>query len=220
MTTAIGWIGIDESGKGDYFGPLVIAAVHVTPRIAEDLAALKVRDSKKIADSVIRTLEVDIKTLCRHSVIAIGPERYNELYDNIRNLNRLLAWGHAKALETLLEQVPCERAVADQFGDERLILNALQEKGRQIKLEQRHKGEDDIAVAAASIVARAEFVRRLARLATQWGMPLPKGASQAVEVAAKAVVKKHGKEGLAKVAKMHFKTTKAVLGSAPAGDEI
>ncbi len=212
MTTAIGWIGIDESGKGDYFGPLVIAAVHVTPRIAEDLAALNVRDSKKIADSVIRTLEVDIKTLCRHSVIAIGPERYNELYNQIRNLNRLLAWGHAKALETLLEQVPCERAVADQFGDERLILNALQEKGRQIKLEQRHKGEEDIAVAAASIVARAEFVRRLARLAAQWGVPLPKGASQAVEVAAKAVVKKHGEEGLAKVAKLHFKTTKAVLG--------
>jgi ribonuclease HIII len=212
MTTAIGWIGIDESGKGDYFGPLVIAAVHVTPRIAEDLAALNVRDSKKIADSVIRTLEVDIKTLCRHSVIAIGPERYNELYGTIRNLNRLLAWGHAKALETLLEQVPCERAVADQFGDERLILNALQEKGRQIKLEQRHKGEDDIAVAAASIVARAEFVRRLERLAAQWGVPLPKGASQAVEVAAKAVVKKHGEEGLAKVAKLHFKTTKAVLG--------
>ncbi len=212
MATAIGWIGIDESGKGDYFGPLVIAAVHVTPRLAEDLRALHVRDSKKIADSVIRTLEVDIKTLCRHSVIAIGPERYNDLYGKIRNLNRLLAWGHAKALETLLEQVPCERAIADQFGDERLILNALQEKGRQITLEQRHKGEEDIAVAAASIVARAEFVRRLERLAAQWGMPLPKGASQAVEVAAKAVVKKYGRDGLAKVAKLHFKTTTAVLG--------
>lgn len=212
MTTAIGWIGIDESGKGDYFGPLVIAAVHVTPQIEEDLLALNVRDSKKIADSVIRKLEVDIKTLCRHSVIAIGPERYNELYGKIRNLNRLLAWGHAKALETLLEQVPCERAIADQFGDERLILNALQEKGRKITLEQRHKGEEDIAVAAASIVARAEFVRRLERLAAQWGLPLPKGASPAVELAAKALVKKHGRDGLAKVAKLHFKTTKAVLG--------
>src|SRR5205085_11050038 len=118
---ALGWIGIDESGKGDYFGPLVIAAVHVTPRIEEDLLALNVRDSKKISDGMIKKLEVDIKTLCRHSVIAIGPERYNELYAKIRNLNRLLAWGHAKALETLLEQVPCARAISDQFGDERLI---------------------------------------------------------------------------------------------------
>src|SRR5438270_8126137 len=114
---ALGWIGIDESGKGDYFGPLVIAAVHVTPRSADDLLALNVRDSKKISDGVIKTLEVDIKTLCRHTVIAIGPERYNELYKTIRNLNRLLAWGHAKALETLLELVPCDRAISDQFGD-------------------------------------------------------------------------------------------------------
>jgi ribonuclease HIII len=209
---ALGWIGIDESGKGDYFGPLVIAAVHVTPRLEEDLLALNVRDSKKISDGMIKTLEVDIKTLCRHSVVAIGPERYNELYGKIRNLNRLLAWGHARVLENLLEQVPCERAIADQFGDERLILSALQEKGRKITLEQRHKGEEDIAVAAASIVARAEFVRRLERLAAQWGVPLPKGASQAVEVAAKSFVRKHGKDGLAKVAKLHFKTTKAVLG--------
>jgi ribonuclease HIII len=212
MTTDNGWIGIDESGKGDYFGPLVIAAVHVTPRIAEDLLALNVRDSKKISDNVIRTLAEDIRVLCRHSVVAIGPERYNQLYEKIRNLNRLLAWGHAKALETLLEQVPCTRAIADQFGDERLILNALQEKGRLIHLEQRHKGEEDTAVAAASILARDEFVRRLARLSSELGMPLPKGASQAVEAAAKSVAAKHGPEGLAKVAKMHFKTTKSVLG--------
>ena len=211
MATATGWIGIDESGKGDYFGPLVIAAVHVTPRVAEDLEALNVRDSKKISDGMIKKLAVDIRVLCKHSIVAIGPERYNELYKKIRNLNRLLAWGHAKVLENLLEQVPCERAIADQFGDERLIQNALQEKGRKIMLEQRHKGEEDIAVAAASIVARAEFVRRLERLAAQWGVPLPKGASPAVEVAAKSLVRKHGEEGLGKVAKLHFKTTKAVL---------
>ena len=207
----VGWIGIDESGKGDYFGPLVIAAVHVTPRIAEDLLALNVRDSKKVADSVVKTLAIDIKTLCRHSVIAIGPERYNQLYTKIRNLNRLLAWGHAKALETLLEQVPCARAIADQFGDERFILAALQEKGRQIQLVQRHRGEEDIAVAAASILARDEFLHRLYRLSGEFGMPLPKGASPAVEVAARSVVRKHGEEGLAKVAKLHFKTTQRVL---------
>ena len=207
----VGWIGIDESGKGDYFGPLVIAAVHVTPRIAEDLLALNVRDSKKIADSVVKTLAIDIKTLCRHSVIAIGPERYNQLYTKIRNLNRLLAWGHAKALETLLEQVPCVRAIADQFGDERFIIAALQEKGRQIQLVQRHRGEEDIAVAAASILARAEFLLRLYRLSGEFDVPLPKGASPAVEVAARSVVRKHGQEGLAKVAKLHFKTTQKVL---------
>jgi ribonuclease HIII len=144
-------------------------------------------------------------------VIAIGPQKYNELYAKIKNLNRLLAWGHAKALENLLEQVSCKRAIADRFGDERLIVNALQEKGRTIVLEQRTKAESDLAVAAASILARAEFLRRLKRLSDEVGTTLPKGVSPSVELAAKMIVKKHGRERLGTVAKLHFKTTRAVL---------
>jgi ribonuclease HIII len=144
-------------------------------------------------------------------VIAIGPQKYNELYAKIKNLNRLLAWGHAKALENLLERVSCERAISDQFGDERLILNALQDKGRKIVLEQRTKAESDLAVAAASILARAEFLLRLKRLSSEVGTMLPKGASPSVELAARMIVKKHGRERLGTVAKLHFKTTQAVL---------
>jgi ribonuclease HIII len=208
-------IGIDESGKGDYFGPLVIAAVFVDATTQGELALMQVRDSKKISDGRILELAPDIKTICPHSVIAIGPHKYNELYAKIRNLNRLLAWGHAKALETLLERVSCERAISDQFGDERLILNALQEKGRKIVLEQRTKAESDMAVAAASILARAEFLIRLKRLSEEVGTTLPKGASPAVELAARMVMKKHGRERLDSVAKLHFKTTQAVLTQAP-----
>jgi len=204
-------IGIDESGKGDYFGPLVIAAVFVDATTQGELRLMEVRDSKKISDGRVLEMAPDIKTICPHSIIAIGPQKYNELYAKIRNLNRLLAWGHAKALETLLERVSCERAIADQFGDERLILNALQEKGRKIVLEQRTKAESDLAVAAASILARAEFLIRLKRLSGEVGTTLPKGASPAVELAAKMVIKKHGQERLGSVAKLHFKTTKAVL---------
>jgi len=205
-------IGIDESGKGDYFGPLVIAAVFVDATTQDELALMQVRDSKKISDGRILEMASDIKSICPHSVIAIGPQKYNELYAKIRNLNRLLAWGHAKALETLLEQVSCERAISDQFGDERLILNALQEKGRKIILEQRTKAESDLAVAAASILARAEFLIRLKRLSEEIGTTLPKGASPAVELAGKMVVKKQGQDRLGTVAKLHFKTTKAVFG--------
>ena len=210
-SSSIERIGIDESGKGDYFGPLVIAAVFVDTTTQGELALMEVRDSKKISDGRILELAPDIKTICPHSVIAIGPAKYNELYAKIKNLNRLLAWGHAKALENLLERVSCERAISDQFGDERLILNALQEKGRKIILEQRTQAESDLAVAAASIVARAEFLIRLKRLSDEVGTTLPKGASPAVELAGKMVVKKHGQERLGAVAKLHFKTTKAVL---------
>jgi ribonuclease HIII len=204
-------IGIDESGKGDYFGPLVIAAVFVDATTQNELTLMEVRDSKKISDSRILDMAPDIRIICPHSIITIGPQRYNELYAKIRNLNRLLAWGHAKALETLLDRVSCGRAIADQFGDERLILNALQEKGRTIVLEQRHKAESDLAVAAASILARAEFLQRLKRLSDEIGTSLPKGASSAVELAGRMIVKKHGEERLGSVAKLHFKTTRAVL---------
>ncbi|MBM4122062.1 MAG: ribonuclease HIII [Nitrospira sp.] len=204
-------IGIDESGKGDYFGPLVIAAVHVTSDIEPDLKLMEVRDSKKVSDGRVLEIARDLRQVCKHSIVAIGPQRYNELYAKIGNLNRLLAWGHARALENLLERADCNLAISDQFGDERYILNALLEKGKRIQLVQRTKAEDDLAVAAASILARAEFLLRLKRLSEEVGTALPKGASN-VELAARMVVKKHGKDRLGTVAKLHFKTTKSVLG--------
>lgn len=208
-------IGIDESGKGDYFGPLVIAAVLVTPADEPDLRLMQVRDSKRISDGRILEMAPDIRQVCRHSVVAIGPHRYNDLYAKIKNLNRLLAWGHARALENILEHVECPRAISDQFGDERFILNALLEKGKKIQLIQRPKAEEDLAVAAASIVARAEFLIRLKRLSEEIGLSLPKGASQAVELAARVVVKKLGRERLEGIAKLHFKTTQSVLRDIP-----
>ena len=211
MTTTTSRIGIDESGKGDYFGPLVIAAAHVTPDIEPELRLMEVRDSKKISDGRVIEIARDLRQVCKHSIVVIGPQKYNELYPKFRNLNRLLAWGHARALENLLEQVDCPLAIADQFGDERFVLNALLEKGKKIQLVQRTKAEEDLAVAAASILARAEFLFRLKRLSEEVGTTLPKGATH-VELAARMVVKKHGKERLGTVAKLHFKTTKAVLG--------
>lgn len=204
-------IGIDESGKGDYFGPLVIAGVLVTPADEPDLRLMGVRDSKRISDGRILDMAPDIRLICRHSVVTIGPQRYNELYAKIKNLNRLLAWGHARALENLLEHSDCTLAISDQFGDERFILHALLEKGKKIQLIQRPKAEEDVAVAAASILARAEFLIRLKRLSDEIGLSLPKGASQAVETAARLVVRKLGREGLEGVAKLHFKTTQTVL---------
>jgi len=206
-------IGIDESGKGDYFGPLVIAAAHITPEIEPELRLMEVRDSKRISDGRVLEIARELRQVCKHSIVTINPQKYNELYPKFRNLNRLLAWGHARALENLLEQVDCPLAIADQFGDERFVLNALLEKGKKIQLVQRTKAEADLAVAAASILARAEFLLRLKRLSDEIGTTLPKGATH-VELAARMVVKKHGEAMLENVAKLHFKTTKSVLGKA------
>jgi len=205
------WIGLDESGKGDYFGPLVVAGVQVDPELSARLTAWGVKDSKRLSDNRILALEPMIREICPHSVVAIGPERYNELYEKMRNLNKLLAWAHARTLENLLADGECPRAIADQFGDERFIKNALLEKGRRIVLEQRPRAEDDPAVAAASILARAEFLKRLKRLSDEQQMDLPKGASDRVRAAAVKLVREKSPEALKKVAKWHFKTTRQVI---------
>jgi len=205
-------IGVDESGKGDFFGPLVIAGVYVDSATVPLLLEAGVKDSKLIkSDKKAREMADTVKEIvgARHSVIAIGPEKYNQLYLKFRNLNRLLAWGHATVIETLLVSVPhCPRAISDQFADARVLQAALKEKGKKIELVQRTKAESDVAVAAASILARAEFLIKLERLGETLAPPqvLPKGASAQVSQMAQRLYAAHGAEGLARVAKSHFKT--------------
>jgi len=211
--------GIDESGKGDYFGPLVIAAAYVEEETARRLLEIGVTDSKAIKnDRRIADLADQTRDLLRgqFEVIAIGPAAYNRLYAKIGNVNRLLAWGHAQALENLLERVPeCPRAISDQFGRKETVIRALKERGRAIKLEQRTKAESDIAVAAASVLARHDFVRRLEFLGKDAGRTLPKGASAKVVACAKEIGQEGGEEALGKVAKLHFRTTRQALGLPP-----
>lgn len=208
--------GIDESGKGDFFGPLVIACVFVEDKsVADALVELGVKDSKAIkSDAKIAEIAQKILPAVhgKAAVVAIGPEAYNRFYQNIGNLNRLLAWGHARTLENLLQKVPeCTSALADKFGDEHLIRNALMEQGRKIELRQQTKAESDIAVAAASILARAEFVRRLNALGETVGRTLPKGAGAAVDEVARALAQQGGRDLLSTVGKMHFSTSAKAL---------
>lgn len=204
-----GHVGVDESGKGDYFGPLVIAACYVGP---EHLAELEgVKDSKKLTDRQALGLSSRIRSVCPNSVIAIGPAKYNELYAKFRNLNSLLAWGHARAIENVLEVHPAGLVISDQFAaGGHAVKRALYEKGKQIEFRSLVRAEADIAVAAASILARAEFLRRLERLGADYGVVLPKGATNVVGPA-RQFVQKHGAAALGNVAKLHFKTTGAVL---------
>jgi ribonuclease HIII len=208
-------MGIDESGKGDFFGPLVISAAYVDPDLARLMEAMGVKDCKLLSDKQVFYIGGKLRALLgpqRFALVSIGPEAYNRLYAKIRNVNRLLAWGHGRAIENLLETVPgCPRAVADQFGAEHLIKRALQKKGREIQLEQHHKAESDIAVAAASILAREGFLRSLQRMSETLGVPVLKGASEQVRAAAETLVRKEGAGVLLRTCKCHFRTTDQVL---------
>lgn len=200
-------IGTDESGKGDYFGPLVIAGVYADAEIKKKLKEIGAADSKTLSDSKIQKLAEEIAKVCQYSIVTIGNKRYNEMYDGIKNLNKLLAWGHARVIENLLEKVDCSNALSDQFGSPELIKNALLEKGRKISLEQRPKAEENVVVAAASILARNEYVKAMDKLSEEYGMKFPKGGSSMVVDAAREFVLSHGKEKLQNVAKLHFVIT-------------
>ncbi len=208
-------MGVDESGKGDYFGPLVVVSVYVDPALAGPLRELDVKDSKRISsDRRAMALGRELRQRLgrRHAIVKIGPQAYNRLYAQMRNVNSLLGWAHARAIENLLGVVPdCPRAISDQFGEERVVRNALLKKGRRIALEQRPRAESDLAVAAASIIAREIFLRALYDLHKQWGVVLPKGASKAVRDAAVTLIQKHGPAVLLQTAKCHFRTTDEVL---------
>lgn len=204
-------IGIDESGKGDFFGPLVIAGAYLDEADAKKLQEAGVCDSKKLTDKKILELEAEIKNIAVFDVITINPKKYNELYSSFRNLNRLLAWGHSSVLENLLKKTDAKVAISDKFASsENVILSALKEKGKTIKLIQQTKAEADTAVAAASVLARAEFVKRISFISSQYEINLPKGASDTVLNQAKKFSERYGREELKNVAKIHFKTYESV----------
>ena len=202
--------GIDESGKGDFFGPLVIAGVYVDPRIARKLLDGGVQDSKRIgSDARIRTLADLIRknTLGLIDTVLIGPAKYNELYEKFANLNSLLGWGHARVIENLLVKKPdCPRSLSDQFADKRVIERSLLKHGQKIDIVQRPRAESDIAVAAASILAREAFINWLERKGKEIGLRLERGVSASVKDSAKKLVEMNGTGALRELAKVHFRT--------------
>lgn len=205
-------IGIDESGKGDFFGPLCIAGVFVQSTQFEPLQSMGVKDSKTLSDATIRKLAKEIKSLCLTHIVKINPPKYNQIYADFKNLNRLLAWGHATTIEQLVQQSNCQTVIIDQFADESVVEQALKRKKLAVKLTQRHRAEEDLPVAAASILARAAFIEGLDQLSQEVGIMLPKGSSDATKRAGLEILHRWGEEKLRAICKQHFKTLDAILG--------
>lgn len=209
-------MGIDESGKGDLFGPLVISAVYTDEETVATLKEIGARDSKRISsDRVALRLAADIRKQLegKYTLVTLGPEAYNRMYASMKNVNRVLAWGHARAIENLLEKVPgCPRALSDKFGPTHRIKSALMKHGKKIKMDQRTKAESDPAVAAASILARAGFLNGLRTLEKEFGIEtIPKGCSAKVKQIATELVAHKGPAVLTQTCKCHFRTTDRVL---------
>ncbi len=215
------WVGIDEAGKGDYFGPLVTVAAVVRRADLPLLAELGVTDSKKLTDARVKLLAQKLRPVCPAARVAIDPPKYNELHARTPNVNDLLGWSHALALEKVLEQVPeATWALSDQFAkDPQKVRRYLKERGKAIRYSQWPRAETDPAVAVASVFARADFLSRLERLGQSVGVTLPKGAGAPVLQKGRELARRGGRELLARVAKLHFRTTQQLLGSEESSSE-
>ena len=209
-------IGVDEVGKGDYFGPLVVVACYVNNEFADKISQLGFDDSKKFADHKIEKLYNHVKDYPYYYPSIVDPAEYNDLVNENGNVSIVLAKQHSKCIEMGLKDlkekgVPCQSVVIDQFSSSKnRILNELGELGRKVNVNQFHRGESDIAVAAASIIARGIFIEEFKKMDGKYNFNFPKGASNVID-SGLSFIQKHGREELRNVAKVGFKTTNRIL---------
>lgn len=206
-------IGSDEAGKGDYFGPLTVAAVYASPADLARLRAIGVADSKQLSDETVARIAAAIEASTPHAVVVLDPQEYNRRHAEVGNVNVILGELHAQAILEVAARTPCRNALVDRFGDVNYVRRALGGRAREFALEARPRAESHVAVAAASILARDAFLAGLRRLSDDCGIDLPKGAGDPVERIVGKVVSIVGRERLSKLAKVHFRTTQKILGS-------
>jgi len=204
-------IGTDEAGKGDFFGPLVVAGVYINEETAPKLIKAGIKDSKLLSDKKICEIAPKIVHLCPNYIVRLMPTKYNELYAKFGNLNHLLAWCHATVIDHLVSHTHCIDVLVDKFAHESLIERALLKKKAKCRVQQRIKAESDLAVAAASCLARWGFLQGLDLLSKEATFTLPKGSSAPTVIeTGKKIVESFGMSHLAKYAKIHFKLTNAL----------
>ena len=207
------YIGTDESGKGDYFGPLVIAAVYSNKVTTTELERIGVKDSKLFSDNSIKIIEPEIKKIIKDGfdVVIINPEKYNQLYQSFNNLNKIMGWAHSKTIENLIKKTNCHNVISDKFGNEKLIKDELKKKKLEVNIYQTTKGERYTAVAAASILARAKVIDWFYHKSKEVGFEIPKGGGAIVNIAAKKVLSQYDDKYLKKMIKFHFKNSKSIF---------
>jgi ribonuclease HIII len=206
--------GLDESGKGDLFGPLVSACVIGGGETIKEWLRIGVRDSKTISTkNQIFTIADKIRETATAvvEVFTLSVRKYNELYGKFgNNLNRLLAWYHSKSLQNAREKNPVAKALLDQFSTAPLVQRFFV-NDCTLNITMRPRAEDDPVVAAASIIARAEYLRAMEKLSESAEEELLRGANSQVEDQAKRLVARVGLDKFGDYAKLHFSTAQKAI---------
>ncbi len=201
-------IGTDESGKGDVFGPLVVAGALIDKDNIPALIDIGIKDSKKISDSGIEKLKSRIKGKFLYDVVLITPKKYNELHNKMKSVNNILAWAHARVIENLLKKKRAHLIIIDMFADPEFIKSYMFEKARDKDFIIESRAEKHLSPALASIIARIHYLEYMKKMEKKYNMIFPKGAGLETSKAISEFIKKHGKEKLPEVAKIHFRNIK------------
>lgn len=198
-------IGSDESGKGDFVGPLCVVALYANQEDVIKLQSMGVRDSKTLDARSIGLLAKQLRGEFIHHAVILKPEKYNELYASFKNLNKLLAWAHSAAIRQLVEKTDCRKILIDKFAHESVMKMAFGREYAELDIVQQTKAEADLVVAAASIIARQYFVEGMQELFKRTGIDLKKGGGSSATHSVQLFVNKYGAQHLKHVVKMHFK---------------
>lgn len=205
------WIGTDEAGKGDYFGPLVVAAFFVNQEDVTEIRKIGATDCKLLTDK--KTIEIAEILIDRFrnqfEIYTLTPPDYNKMmYQCIKqnkNLNHMLAYLHSSVINKLYDKHKnTELILTDQFSTKDIISPLLVDGARQI-FTQRTKAESDVAVAVASILARYYFLLSMDAMSAAHQTTFPKGATNVINFGVQLC--KENSTILFETAKLHFKTT-------------
>ncbi len=204
-------MGTDEAGSGDFFGPMTAAAAYVEESKIPLLKELGVRDSKSMSDeSVLHVADQIIAAKIPYSLLVLHNPKYNELQKKGWTQGKMKVMLHFHAIQNVLKKINIEELdgiVVDQFAERRVFQRHLTSEKKKLpeKMYFLTKAESySIAVAAASILSRAKFLKEMDRLSKDIGFKLPKGASKLVDEQAAKIIAAKGKTVLYDYVKIHF----------------
>lgn len=206
-------VGSDETGTGDYFGPIIVAACFVREDQVKLVKELGVKDSKMLTDELMRKMAPDLMATLTYSVLVLKNEKYNEIQSRGWSQGKIKALMHNQAIKHVLKKMAPEKPayiLIDQFAERSIYYNHIKAEKEIIrenvlfstKAEQLH-----VSVAAASIIARYAFLKEMDRLSEIANTSIPKGASAKVDEIAAKIYLKHGADFLKSITKWHFANT-------------
>lgn len=208
--SALSVVGSDETGTGDFFGPVTVAACYVPSDKIELVRELGVKDSKQLTDDLMRQIAPDLEATLVHSVLTVPNPKYNEIQQQGNSQGKIKALLHNQALKHVLRKMEDEKPdciLVDQFAARGVYYNYLKDEPEIIRenLVLSTKAEGlHVSVAAASILARVAFLKEMDRLSQLAGLTLPKGAGPKVDEVAAKIILKHGEATLKTMTKWHF----------------